>query len=271
MKLVRSGLSLMAVLLLTRPLAAQEPAAAATFAIPAPPSPARTSLGVDLGFTRFDGGLDPWTLGAVSLSRRTSAGSVIARVNLAERFGTTGAQYELDAYPRLGGSSYAYLNAGYSAASIFPEWRFGGEAFTSLPHAYEASLGFRQLRFGGDPVTLYTGSVGKYAGNYWLSLRPYVRQKNEGLSASAGLTVRRYYENADQYIGARVSFGSTPSDRVTITEIERSSSFSAGFHGSHELARKLFGTWSIGYEREELGLGRIRNRTELNAGARVDF
>ncbi|CAN5923249.1 hypothetical protein BH11GEM2_BH11GEM2_19490 [soil metagenome] len=231
----------------------------------------RTSIGADLGYVTFNGEIDPWTLASVSLGRRTARGTLIGRVNIANRFNTTGTQVEADAYPSLGGSTYAYLNAGYSNATIFPEWRFGGEVFTNLPNAYEASIGFRQLRFGGAPVTLLTGSVGKYIGNYWLSARPYIRSKDSGLSASAGFTVRRYYETSDEFIGARVSYGSTSSDRVIATELARTSSFAAAVQGSHLLAQRLYGTWTLGYEREEIVAGRFRNRLEVDAGMRVDF
>ena len=231
----------------------------------------RTSLGADLGYVTFRGDIDPWELAAVSLARRNARGSIIGRVNIARRFNTTGVQYEADAYPRLGESTYAYVNAGYSHASIFPEWRFGAEVFTNLPDAYEASLGFRQLRFEGVPVTLFTGSVGKYLGNYWFSARPFIRSKDGGVSASAGLTARRYYETADEYIGARVSYGTLPSDRVIATELARTSSLAAGVQGSRRLAPRLIGTWGLGYEREELSAANFRNRLEVDAGIRVDF
>jgi YaiO family outer membrane protein len=239
------------------------------------PSPARTvertSFGADLDYVTFNGEIDPWTLASVSLGRRDARGSLVGRVNIANRFSTTGAQVEADAYPSLGASTYAYLNAGYSNATIFPEWRFGGEVFTNLPNAYEASLGFRQLRFSGSPVTLFTGSVGKYIGNYWLSARPYIRSRDAGLSASAALTVRRYYETSDEYIGARISYGSAASDRVIATELARLSALAMDVHGSRELAKRLFGTWLLGYEREEIVVGRFRNRLEIDAGMRVDF
>jgi len=231
----------------------------------------RTSLGADLGYVTFNGDIDPWTLASVSLARRTAAGTLIGRVNVANRFSTTGAQVEADAYPNLGGSTYAYLNAGYSNATIFPEWRFGGEVFTGLPNAYEASLGFRQLRFAGAPVTLFTGSVGKYIGNYWLSARPFVRSKDSGVTASVGLTARRYFETSDEYVGARVAYGNTPSDRVTAAELARTSAFELGVQGSHRLAPRLFGTWALGYEHEEVVKNVFRNRVEIDAGMRVDF
>lgn len=247
------------------PLPAQEPAAAR------PQPAAQSSIGVDAGFVSFDDATAPWRLGAVSLMRRAPGGTVIGRVNVANRFGSTGVQYEADAYPRLGGSSYAYLNAGWSRASIFPAWRYGAELFTALPHAYEASLGVRHLRFAGDPVTLVTASAGKYLGNYWLSLRPYVRRKDNRLTASGGLTVRRYEATADDFLGVRVSVGSTPGDPVTANDLARTRSVSAGLQASRALSRQVTATAALGYERETLDLARRRNRLELNAGARVAF
>ena len=264
MKLLSFAILLAGSVVVVQPLRAQEAAQSPRWA-------ERTSLGADLGYANFNGDIDPWTLASVSLGHRDARGSLIGRVNIANRFNTTGAQFEADAYPSLGGSSYAYLNAGYSNATIFPAWRFGGEIFSNLPNAYEASLGFRQLRFRGAPVTLFTGSVGKYIGNYWFSARPYLRSKDSGLSASVGLTARRYYETADEYIGARISYGSASSDRVIATELARTNALAADVHGSHRLAQRLFGTWTLGYEREEIVVGRFRNRVEIDGGFRVDF
>ncbi len=230
-----------------------------------------TSVGIDYTYVSFRGDTDPWKLTAFSLSRRTDAGSIIGRVTYANRFATNGVQVEADAYPHLSSRTYAYLNAGYSGSTIFPEWRFGAELFGNLPDAWEASAGFRQLRFGGAPVTLLTGSVGKYIGNYWFSVRPFVRQKPSGTSASGSLTARRYFEDGDHYIGARVSYGNTPSDRLTPDEVNRSNSFSAGVHGSTGLARRLLGTWSLGYDHEELAPFRIRESVTASAGLKLTF
>ncbi len=143
------------------------------------------SVGADYSYQSFGGDIDAWQLAALTVGRRTADGSVFARVNYANRFGSSGEQLEVDAYPRLSKNMYAYLNLGYSASDIFPAWRSGAELFASLPEAWEASLGYRQLRFNGTPVTMITGAVGKYVGNYWFSLRPYVRPKDTGTSASA--------------------------------------------------------------------------------------
>ncbi|MGI8843297.1 MAG: YaiO family outer membrane beta-barrel protein [Gemmatimonadaceae bacterium] len=231
----------------------------------------RTSVAGDYGYVSFGGDIDAWQLASLSVSRRTERGSLIGRVNWANRFATSGTQVEMDAYPRLTSRTYAYLNGGYSDASIFPKWRLGAELYANLPRAWEASIGFRQLRFGGSPVTLYTGTIARYVGNYWISARPFVHFKDTGTSASLGLTARRYFEDADRYVGATVSYGSSPSDRITPDALERTNSFSAGIHGSAGLSERLLGTWAIGRDREELDAERIRNSLSVTAGLRFFF
>jgi YaiO family outer membrane protein len=236
-----------------------------------PDSTGRTYIGVDLSYVRFTKDLDPWQLGSVAVTHKARFGSVIARVNYADRFGSTGYQGEVDAYPRLSASSYLYLNYGHSEASVFPRDRLGAEYFTSLPQAWEASLGFRQLRFGGAPVTLFTGAVGKYTGNYWYSLRPYVRFKDNGTSASAGLTVRRYFADGDNWFGGRVSYGSSPTDETSPDAVGRTSSFSATVNGSATFSTRLLFTWAISHDADELVPGRTRRSFTFNSGLRVGF
>ena len=229
------------------------------------------TVSADFSYVSFDGTTDPWRLSSVSLSRRTAAGSLIARVNYANRFATDGVQVEADAYPRLNKNVYLYLNAGYSASTIFPGWRFGGEAFTSLPSAWEASLGFRQLRFSGYPVTLFTGAVGKYIGNYWFSLRPYVRSKEGALTASAGLTARRYFEDGDHWVGAAASYGSSPTDRITPDAIGRTHALSMSLNGSTGLTPRLLATWTLGRDAEELRPHDTRHSVTLTAGLKLSY
>src|SRR5262245_8750596 len=116
-------------------------------------------LKIDYTADFFDSTFDPWHLMTVSLSRPTGWGSVIGRFNYASRFGPRASQFEVDAYPRIRNGTYAYLNAGYSSSSIFPEFRGGAEIYQALPRSYEASFGVRYLRFSGSGVTIYTGSV----------------------------------------------------------------------------------------------------------------
>ena len=169
---------------------------------------------------------DPWQVLAVSYARKTKLGTVLARVNLAERYGNQGIQYELDAYPKISENNYAYVNYGFSKSTVFPEHRIGAELYHSFPKAFEGSIGLRSLFFETTDVTIYTASVGKYVSNYWLSLRSYVTPGSDGTSVSGQFQVRRYFSNAENYLGIRLGYGVSPDenqnligDVVTITRL----------------------------------------------------
>ncbi len=166
---------------------------------------------------------DPWQVVALSYGRKTKLGSVIARVNMAKRFGDTGLQYEMDAYPKISENNYGYLNYGFSQSSVFPDHRFGAELFHSFPKAFEGSLGMRTLFFGSSDVTIYTGSVGKYISNYWISLRSYVTPGTTGTSVSGQLQMRRYFSDPENYIGLRLGYGVSPDDNQNLVNSDSSS------------------------------------------------
>ena len=267
----RSRAPLCAWLLLLPAVSSAQDRPAAVTPAPQPEFHASSYLGADYTFAYFYGDIDPWHMASFTLGHRASAGSIIARVNYAYRFQTSGVQFEMDAYPHLGPHMYAYLNGGYSGSSIFPEWRAGGELYANLPKAWEASVGFRELWFGGSPVNLLTGSLGKYIGNSWISARPFVRVTDNGISASIGVTGRKYFADADNYIGAHASAGSSPSDQTDPTAIGRTSSWSLGLQGSTALGPKLVGTWSVGAESEQLSATNTRNQLNGSIGIRKDF
>jgi len=166
---------------------------------------------------------DPWQVVALSYGRKTKLGSVIARVNMAKRFGDTGFQYEMDAYPKISENNYGYLNYGFSQSSVFPDHRFGAELFHSFPKAFEGSLGMRTLFFGSSDVTIFTGSVGKYFSNYWISLRSYVTPGSTGTSVSGQLQMRRYFSDPENYIGLRLGYGVSPDDNQNLVNVDSSS------------------------------------------------
>lgn len=144
-------------------------------------------------------------------SRVTGLGALVGRVNHASRLGKTAIQPEIEMYPRLGRNIYGYLNAGFSDGSLFSRQRYGAEIFASLPKCFEASAGLRHLSFGPDSkVTIYTGSVGYYTGNYWLSLRPYITPNDAVTSISASATLRRYFSNPEHYFSLRIGAGFSP-------------------------------------------------------------
>lgn len=177
----------------------------------------KNKITLNYSFDYFDNAAynkDPWQLTYLQYSRKTALGTVIGRVNYANRFNTDALQLEADAYPKISENDYLYLNYGYSNMSGFPSQRGGVEWHRSLPKSFEASVGARLLHFkGSESVIIYSGSIGKYLGNYWVSLRPYVTPGSDGTSVSTSVTVRRYFSDPENYIGLRLGAGSSPDER----------------------------------------------------------
>lgn len=146
----------------------------------------------------------------IQFGKETKYGSVIGRYNLNQKFDTYGSQFEIDAYPSITNGMYGYLNVGYSNSSIFPGFRCGAQVYKSLPRGFEASVGFRSLKFGENYTNIYTGSVGKYFGNSFVFVVPYLIPSEEGLSKSATFTYRKYGANEEQFFGVAVGLGFSP-------------------------------------------------------------
>jgi len=168
-------------------------------------------LRVSNAFEVFDKAYESMIFTTVEYQRETKAGTIIPRVNYNNRFQTHGVQYEIDFYPKFSKTLYGYLNYGYSASPIFPDHRVGGELYANLPKKLEASAGFRFLDFAETKVTIYTGSVGLYSGNYYLSLRPFITPNSNGNTGISGnLLVRKYLKDANTYFGLRAGMGFSP-------------------------------------------------------------
>ncbi len=220
---------------------------------------------------RFDKDFDPWHLGSVSLSRRQAFGSVIGRVNFARRFDKTATQYEVDLYPKFGRGIYAYLNGGYSDSTVFPRIRAGAELYAPLPRGFEASFGARHLRFGSSGVTIYTGSLGLYAGNYWISLRPYVTPGSIGSSVSGSMTVRRYLDGAESYVGLRVGAGSETDERYSTVDQYRLKSQQGDLEFRKRIGRGVGILASFGFENQQADRGDSRKRFTFSTGISKRF
>jgi len=195
---------------------------------------------------------DPWHLFSVDVSRRMAFGTVIGRINHVQRFGIKGYQFEIDAYPKIRPGTYMYLNLGLSWTDLFPKYRLGGEVFQSLPGAFEASAGFRSMFFENSDVTVYTASVGKYYGSYWLNLRTFVTPKDVSFSRTIILTSRRYFGDADNFLSITVSLGESPDYIITFSEVNYLSARKFTFGGQWRITPLTFADWNLGFANEEL-------------------
>jgi len=154
--------------------------------------------------------MDPWHLVTLELEQIYAFGPLIGRYSLANRFQETGMQFELEAYPHIRQGTYAYVGLGYSWTELFPLARGGLEVFQALPQGFEVSLGARLLHLESENVDFFTGSVGKYWGNYWFDLRSFVTPDSAAASVAWILLGRRYFEDAETYLELSLNQGESP-------------------------------------------------------------
>ncbi len=114
---------------------------------------------------------------------------------------------------------------------------------------------------------MLAGSLGKYYGNYWTSLRPYlVFEDDGGLNLTLVLVTRRYFIDADNYVSALIAYGRGPSESVSAAELDRLDDVKLEIGGKHPLGTTISWSWTASFEREELTGDRARVRFGLGLG-----
>ena len=232
----------------------------------------KNKIGFSYDYVYFDKQFDdPWHLGSIDYSRQTGIGSLTARVNIANRFKTNGTQFELDFYPRISQTFYAYVSGGYSGnVGVFPEYRAGFSLYANLPSAFEAEAGFRMLSFTNQ-TWIYTASVGKYHKNFWFNLRTFLTPSNEAISQSVAFSTRYYFGGANDYLSFGIGTGLSPDNpRNNLlynngnTYKLKSNNISLGYRTSIKTTNILFFKASL--ENQEYIQNTKGNQVELGIG-----
>lgn len=220
------------------------------------------SAGVSYSYDWTSESPRPNQIVALQYSRSTRYGTVIGRINMADRRKRTKLQYEVEAYPSIMSGVYGYVNYGFADtadAVLFPAHRIGLELFFSLPASFEASIGSRHLYFDPKPVNIYTGSLGYYVGNYWISLRTYLTPGDFSVSRSISLTTRWYFGEGN-YLFGKAGGGVSP-DEDRFIDTAGAAIYNIGSTGIGGGIHYLFDpfssvTTSIDYSSQELSYRR---------------
>ncbi|WP_417886568.1 YaiO family outer membrane beta-barrel protein [Zunongwangia sp.] len=210
---------------------------------------AQNQVGLKYDFIYFDEQFDdPWHLASLDYTRQTKLGAIGARFNYANRFNTNAYQVELDAYPTISETFYAYINAGYSTddAGIFPEYRTGFSLYANLPWALEAEAGFRLLGFE-DETWIYTASVGKYYKSFWFNFRTFLTPANESISQSFSFITRYYFGSADDYLNLELGTGISPDNQTNNILYNNGNTYKLKSNNILLRYRRTFGATNIAF------------------------
>jgi YaiO family outer membrane protein len=234
----------------------------------------RNAIGITYTYSHFNKQFDhDWHIVGVSYKRVTPVGSVILRGNYASKFGESGTQLELEAYPRLSPIFYMYVGGAYSGdVGIFPKYRTGVSLNTNLPHSFEAELGYRQLYFT-DNIWLYTASVGKYYKNFWFNLRAYITPDNSNIAQSYTATVRYYTKSAQDYVAFQIGSGISPEENrnnLLGNDVYKLKTFKVGAEYNFSVKSNLFTIGTMYYNQEYLP-NTTGSQFDVNLGYTVKF
>ena len=232
-------------------------------------------IGMSYDYDRFSSTFTPWTGISAFYSRKTKyLGSVIGRINYANRFNTPGVQYEADMYPKLTKKIYSYFNVGFSKADIFPRFRFGFSLYSSFPHSFEGEIGVRYLKFNSSTY-IYTGSISKYISNFWFSLRPTLIPDTLGFSKSVSLITRYYLKgSSDNYLNLTLSTGLSPDQYNKDSTLAKtpnvgSKAIKMGFQ--HLFYKRFIYSAGVIFRKDEYRKGLYRNNFNFSTGLEMFF
>jgi len=228
------------------------------------------TISANYDYDHFSKIFDPWHAAAVSYSRKTAIGSVIGRINYANRFLTNGLQFEVDAYPRFMNGFYSYINFGYSSASIFPKLRFGLSLYYSLPLSFEIDGGLRYLKFPSSKTNIYTFALGKYYSAFWFSFRTFIIPGGNSSSYSYTLTTRYYLTDADNFVTLSLGTGISPDER-SLNNPNLLISKKAGVDYNFRISKRQTLSLTASYIYEEYFPDAFRNKISFGVGTQVSF
>ncbi|MFA6596678.1 MAG: YaiO family outer membrane beta-barrel protein [Ignavibacteriaceae bacterium] len=228
------------------------------------------TIGTGYDYDHFSKVFDPWHAVAVSYSRKTPIGSVIGRINYANRFLTNGLQLEMDAYPRFMDGFYAYLNAGYSNSTIFPKLRFGLSLYYSLPLSFEIDAGIRYLKFPSSKTDIYTFALGKYYSAFWFSFRTFIIPGGNSTSYSYTLITRYYLSDADNYLALSLGTGISPDER-SLNNPNLLVSKKVGMDCNFRISKRQTLSLTTGYIYEEYFANSFRDKISFGMGTQLSF
>jgi len=217
-----------------------------------------------------------WTYSSLHYYRLTNKGTFGGRINSAHRFGSTAVQYQAEAYPVLYKGAYAALSIAYanSTQTLFASYQYRVEGYFPLPQNYEFSLGQggqRFPRFGNQNIFLYTGSLGKYIGEYFVWARPFYYTPQSNFMYEVGL--RRLFTDPNKYVSIRASSGHLPDigDLPPLDNMITVSQSAIALGGQLPLKNNFFAKTDVSYAHQVYPSGLVRNISTLFLGVFVRF
>lgn len=204
-----------------------------------------------------------WYYSSLRYSHSTNNGTYSAFLNSAKRYGKTGFQYKIEAFPQFTKNIRAQFNFAYSGSSqqVFPKYQYIIEPYLFLPHNFEISLGHRYLRSLEVNIYTYTGSLGYYFGSYYLWFRPYHYTPKSTNFYECGIG-KSFYNDA--YLSLKLASGKIPdiADLPPLNQIIILRTNLIGISGKVPLTKNVLVQAGANYMKNQFNTGKTRRVTD---------
>ena len=143
--------------------------------------------------------------------------TVIGSLNYADRFGSAGNQYMLQAYPILGKKMYAWLIAGFSDGKAFPNGAYGLSLFRSVKKYWEPELGIRifTVEKNAEKSMVLRGGLSYHRGQNRFN---YLASRITGTATDGwahNFYYRRYWKDEQSYVQLSVGTGANAPSAIS--------------------------------------------------------
>ncbi|MGY6522650.1 MAG: YaiO family outer membrane beta-barrel protein [Mongoliitalea sp.] len=241
-------------------------------------------VGVNYSITAFDrDGVGPWHLVGAQYIRERRWGSIIGRVNYANRLSAgqsidSGVQYELESYFFTGKRSYSYAGVAFSSSLVFPEQRYSYSFFQNLDRGWEWEAGLRYNSVNPPEGRRNFRSVvlggGKYIGSSWLNLRAFIQNEEEDFYPAFTLVYRYFIDSRFDFATIILGYGTSPDERPTLGQFENRvalDSYRAGVGYHRLLANTIVAGVQATYNYQEFFPGRTQQEFEFSVTINYKF
>lgn len=166
-----------------------------------------------------------------------------------------------EAYPEISERNYAYVSYAMSPGRYFPSHRVSLEFWHMLKAGWVVSAGLNYYYFDRN-VFITHGSVEKYIGRYWFSVKGFIYLKDEGPTLSGYINGRRYLNDND-YLQITLSTGTAPDEPFDIqADLMRLSAHAIRMAYNKKINNRIALMVTTGYSLEEYAEELWRNRFE---------
>jgi YaiO family outer membrane protein len=214
-----------------------------------------------------------WKIASLEYKRHTGFGTLVGRVNYANRFAKSGWQAEVESYPVISKKFYAYAGVSYANdVPVFPKWRTGSTLYYTFVKSWEAEGGFRYLYFDRS-IWMGTASISKYAGAWLLNARFFFSVRAPFENQSFFLKAQRYLKNEQDYVWLQVGSGVSPDEARSIQLNMAAKLVSKRINAGAKLSlnKSMQLMLSAGYARDEYRIKTFGSQYNGSAGLSLKF